>query len=247
MINSPTSLPYDPFDYSYIYVVCLGCLSSLIFYSEDLPIENNRILVSKLKGNYSKTKRIFGKNYQNQMIWNFSTGHLDKVNFEDLKFNLSRNAHSLDRGEFKEWILPIVSLSSNLNQIIQIFGENLTLLEHTEILQSKSITPSPHQSYDYMLSVSQNEVILPENIKYDKTEGTICENRGHLLKYSHLDLFRFCHRCLRHFQSDVHKQKDLVYFHVTKFLINNNFEYLNEEMTCDQYLKVSGKILKESE
>ena len=69
MINNPTSLPYDPFDYSYIYVVCLGCLSSLIFYSEDLPIENNRILVSKLKGKYSKTKRIFGKNYQYELFF----------------------------------------------------------------------------------------------------------------------------------------------------------------------------------
>ena len=247
MINDPCCTPFDPFFNSYVYIACFGCLSTLVFSSEDLPITNERILVTTQPNSYSKIKRLFGKTFKNQQIWNFSTGCLNTVNFEDLKFTLSLNAHIIDKGkDFNCWILPLVTLSTKVKRLIGVLGENLLFLEHDSLLNTEEIQThvmenipdiSVHNNYDYSLSVLQKEVVLPPNIKYNHTFETPCEKRGHILKYSKIDLFRFCPTCLMYFDSDKTKQRELVYKTVLKFFMNNDFECLNSDMSYTSYIK----------
>ena len=131
MINNPYCTPFDPFLDSCVYVVCFGCLSTLIFNSEDLPIHNERILVNTIPNTFLETKRLFGKDFKNHMIWNFSTGQLININYENIKFTLAVNSHNIDQGQpFESWIIPIYSLSKSVKRLVELLGEDLIDLEH---------------------------------------------------------------------------------------------------------------------
>ena len=235
MINNPYCTPFDPFPDSCVYVVCFGCLSTLIFNSEDLPIHNERILVNTIPNTFLETKRLFGKDFKNHMIWNFSTGQLININYENIKFTLAVNSHNIDQGQpFESWIIPIYSLSKSVKRLVELLGEDLIDLEHEKHALNYQIHSSPH---DYSFPIFQQEISIPPNIKYYNTINTICETRGHTMRFSKFDLFRFCFTCHTHFPSDYVKQKDLVYQCVLKFLLNNDFTSLGTDFSASDYIK----------